>query len=158
MAKRSQREPKIEELKGTGTLNPHAETVTDPLFQQNPFFDPRDLLQVRYEMLRRHTAEQMSILDAAAKFGVSRPTFYQAQASFQRSGLAGLLPTRRGPKGGHKLTGEVQDYVASLRESDPKLTTVQCVTAVQERFALTVHRRSLERALARRKKKPRHQT
>jgi transposase len=158
MAKRRQRQPKIEELKRTRTLNPHAQTVTDPLFQQNPFFDPRDLLQARYEMLRRHTAEQMSILDAAATFGVSRPTFYQAQASFQRSGLAGLLPARRGPKGGHKLTGEVLDYVASLRESDPKLTTVLCVQAVQERFALTIHRRSLERALARRKKKPRPQT
>jgi transposase len=158
MAKRSQREPKTEELKRTGTLNPHAETVTDPLFQQNPFFDPRDLLQARYEMLRRHSAEQMSILDAAAAFGVSRPTFYQAQASFQRWGLAGLLPARRGPQGGHKLTVGVLDYVASLRESDPRPTTVQCVKAVQERLAITIHRRSLERALARRKKKPRHQT
>src|SRR5215467_6520283 len=140
------------------TLNPHAESVTDPLFQQNPFFDPRDLLQARYEMLRRHTADQMSILEAAAAFGVSRPTFYQAQASFQRSGLAGLLPARRGPKGGHKLTGEVLDYVATLRESEPQLTTVQCVQAIQERFAMTIHRRSLERALARRKKKPRGRT
>jgi transposase len=105
-------------------------------------------------MLRRHTAEQMSILDAAAAFGVSRPTFYQAQESFQRSGLAGLLPDRRGPKSGHKLTTEVLDYVASLRESDPKVTTVDCVKAIQERFAITVHRRSLERALTR-KKKPR---
>ena len=157
MAKRREREPKIEELKRTGTLNPHAESVTDPLFQENPFFDPRDLLQARYEMLRRHTAEEMSILDAAATFGVSRPTFYQAQESFQRLGLAGLLPARRGPKGGHKLTVEVLDYVASLRESDPKLTTVQCVQAVQERFGLPIHRRSLERALTRRKKKPRHQ-
>ena len=89
MPKRSQRDQKAEELKQSGTLNPHSETVTDPLFQQNPFFDPRDLLQARYEMLRRHTAEQTSILDAAAAFGVSRPTFYQAQESFQRSGLAG---------------------------------------------------------------------
>jgi len=109
-------------------------------------------------MLRRHTAEQMSILEAAAAFGVSRPTFYQAQASFQRSGLAGLLPARRGPKGGHKLTGKVLDYVTSLRESEPQLTTVQCVKAIQERFAMTIHRRSLERALARRKKKPRGRT
>src|SRR5690349_8779773 len=107
MAKRSQRDQKTKELKQTGTLNPHAETVTDLLFQQNPFFDPRDLLQARYEMLRRHSAEQMSILEAAAAFGVSRPTFYQAQVSFERSGLAGLVPDRRGPKGGHKLTGEV---------------------------------------------------
>ena len=70
MPKRSQRHQKADELKQSGTLNPHSETVTDPLFVQNPFFDPRDLLQARYEMLRRHTAEQMSILDAAAAFGV----------------------------------------------------------------------------------------
>ena len=158
MAKRRQRDQKSEELKRTRTFNPHVETVTDSLFKQNPFFDPRDLLQVRYEMLRRHTAEQMSILDAAAAFGVSRPTFYQAQVSFERSGLAGLLPDRRGPKDGHKLSAEVLDYVASLRESDPQLTTVQCVKAIREHFAITVHRRSLERALARRKKKPRHRT
>lgn len=158
MAKRRQRDQKSKELKQTGTLNPHAEAVTDPLFQQNPFFDPRDLLQTRYEMLRRHRAEQMSILEAAAAFGVSRPTFYQAQGSFERSGLAGLVPARRGPKSGHKLTREVLDYVSRLRESDPKLTTVECVKAIQERFAITIHRRSLERALARRKKKPQGQT
>src|SRR5689334_12852193 len=78
--------------------------------KQNPFFDPRDLLQVRYEMLRRHSTEAMSILDAAAAFGVSRPTFYQAQSAFSRAGLAGLLPGQRGPKGGHKVTPDVLDY------------------------------------------------
>src|SRR5205807_7642369 len=105
------------ELKQAGTLNPHAETVTDPLFQQNPFFDSRDLLQVRYEMLRRHRAEEISILEAVAAFGVSRPTFYQSQASFVRSGLAGLLPDRRGPEGRHNLNGRVLDYVYSLPEA-----------------------------------------
>lgn len=80
MAKRREREPKIEELKRTGTLNPHAESVTDPLFQQNPFFDPRDLLQARYEMLRRHTAEQMSILDAAASLASRDPRFIKPKS------------------------------------------------------------------------------
>ena len=75
MPKRDQPDQKMLELKRTGTLNPHPDTITDRLFQENPFFDPRDLLQVRYEMLRRHTAENMSILDAAAAFGVSRPSF-----------------------------------------------------------------------------------
>jgi transposase len=105
-------------------------------------------------MLRRHSAENMSILDAAAAFGVSRPTFYQAQVAFHRAGLAGLLPSQRGPKGGHKVTAEVLEYVASLRATEPGLTTVQCVRAVQEHFGVTLHRRSLERALARSKKKP----
>jgi transposase len=152
MARRNQPDQKILELKRTGTVNPHPEAITDRLFQENPFFDPRDLLQVRYEMLRRHTAENVSILDAAAAFGVSRPTFYQAQAAFNQSGLAGLLPGPRGPKGGHKVTDEVLDYVKTLRAEDPSLTTVQCVQAVQQRFGITIHRRSLERALS--KKKP----
>jgi len=154
MAKRGQPDQKALELKRTGTLNPHSEAMTDLLFKENPFFDPRDLLQVRYEMLRRHSAEDMSILDAAAAFGVSRPTFYQAQAAFKRAGLAGLLPRQRGPKGGHKVTAEVLNYVASLRAAEPGLTTVRCVRAVQEHFGVTLHRRSLERALARSKKKP----
>jgi transposase len=154
MAKRGQPDQKAVELKRTGTLNPHPEAVGDLLFKENPFFDPRDLLQVRYEMLRRHSAEDMSILDAAAAFGVSRPTFYQAQVAFNRAGLAGLLPSQRGPKGGHKVTAEVLDYIASLRVAEPGLTTVQCVRVVQEHFGVTLHRRSLERALARSKKKP----
>ena len=155
MAKRGLSDRKMLELKRTSTLNPHPESVIDPLFKQNPFFDPRDLLQVRYEMLRRHSTEAMSILDAAAAFGVSRPTFYQAQSAFRRAGLVGLLPAHRGPKGGHKVTTEVVDYVASLRESEPAVTTVQCIQAVQEQFGITIHRRSLERALVRGKKKPR---
>jgi transposase len=152
--RRGQPEQKTLELKRTGTLNPHPETVTDLLFKENPFFDPRDLLQVRYEMLRRHSSEEKSIQDAAAAFGVSRPTFYQAQAAFSQSGLAGLLPSQRGPKGGHKVTAEVLDFVASLRAAEPGLTTVRCVQAIHERFGILVHRRSLERALVRGKKKP----
>src|SRR5258708_33890516 len=108
MAKRGQPDQKAVELKRTGTLNPHPEAAGELLFKEKPFFDPRDLLQVRYEMLRRHSAEDMSILDAAAAFGVSRPTLL-AQVAFNRAGLAGLLPSQRGPKGGHKVTAEVLD-------------------------------------------------
>jgi transposase len=158
MAKRGQPDRKMLELKRTSTLNPHPEAVTDPLFKQNPFFDARDLLQVRYEMLRRHSTEGMSILDAAAAFGVSRPTFYQAQKAFGRAGLAGLLPGQRGPKGGHKVTTDVLDYVARMRAAEPAVTTVQCIQQVQEHFGITIHRRSLERGLVRSKKKPRGRT
>jgi transposase len=142
------------ELKRTGTLNPHPNSVSDSLFQQNSFFDSKDLLQVRYEMLRRHSLEGVSIVDVATHFGVSRPTVYQAQAAFQRAGLSGLLPQHRGPKGGHKLTTEILEHVRTLRTTDPSLTTVACIHAVQEKFGITVHRRSLERALGG-KKKPR---
>jgi transposase len=158
MAKREKVDQKTLELKRSGTLNSHADAVTDTLFKENPFFDSRDLLQVRYEMLRRHSVEKMSILDAAVAFGVSRPTFYQSQEAFNRAGLAGLLPKQRGPKGGHKVSKEVLDYVRELRESEPALVTMQCVQSVKEHFGITIHRRSLERALLRSKKKPRERT
>lgn len=155
MAKLKKPDQKTLELQRTGTLNPHPDSVSDTLFKENPFFDPKDLLQVRYEMLRRHSVEGVSIVDVAAKFGVSRPTVYQAQAAFQRAGLSGLLPKHRGPKEGHKLSAEVIEYVRALRTAEPGFTTVACVHAVQGKFGITVHRRSLERALAG-KKKPRN--
>jgi transposase len=148
MAKPKQPAQKTLELKRTGTLNPHPGAVSDGLFKENPFFDPNDLLQVRYEMLRRHSVEGASIVDVAVKFGVSRPTVYQAQAAFQQAGLSGLFPKHRGPKERHKLSAEVLDYVRALRAAEPGLTTVACVEAVQEKFGITIHRRSLERAIA----------
>ena len=93
-----------------------------------------------------------SIVEVATRFGVSRPTVYQAQATFQEAGLSGLSPKQRGPKERHKLSTEVIDYVRSLRAAEPGLTTVACVQAIQKKFGVTVHRRSLERALASKKK------
>jgi transposase len=106
-------------------------------------------------MLRRHSVEGISIVDVAARFGVSRPTVYEAQTAFQQAGLGGLLPKHRGPKEGHKLTAEIIEHVRTLRAVESGLTTVACIQAVQEKFGITVHRRSLERALAG-KKKPRN--
>ena len=107
MAKLKKPDPKTLELKRTGTLNPRPGSVSDTPFKENPFFDPRDLLQVRYEMLRRHSVEGVSVVEVAAGFGVSRPTVYQAQTAFQQAGLSGLLPRRRGPKEGHKLSAAI---------------------------------------------------
>ena len=152
MAKLKKPDQKLLDLKRTGTLNPHPTAVSDTLFRENPFFDSKDLLQVRYEMLRRHRVEGASIVDVSSTFGVSRPTFYQSQTAFERSGLTGLLPKQRGPKGGHKLSGEVIGHVRSLKTSSPGLTTVECVKAVEDKFGITVHRRSLERAMAGKKK------
>jgi transposase len=153
MAKLKKPDQKALELKRTGTLNPRPDSVSDTLFKENPFFDPKDLLQVRYEMLRRHSVEGVSIVDAATNFGVSRPTVYQAQAAFQQAGLSGLLPKHRGPKQGHKLSVEIIEHVRTLRAAKPDLTTIACIQAVRERFGITVHRRSLERALAGKKKR-----
>jgi transposase len=153
MPKRRKADAKTTELDRSGTLNPHPEAIVDPLFQNNPFFDARDLLQARYEMLRRHRIEGRSIVEATQAFGVSRPTFYHAQTAFTEQGLAGLLPQLRGPKGRHKLSSEVVQHILALKTADPTLTTPQCVREIQQRFGISVHRRSLERALQSKKKR-----
>jgi transposase len=152
MPKPPRHDPKSQALARDGALNPHPEAVHDPLFIANPFFDPRDLVQVRYEMVRRHEAEGMSISDVASSFGVSRPTFYKAQGTLAASGLAGLVPHPRGPKGGHKISTEVVAFVSNLKAEQPELTTSQSVAAIEAQFGIKVHRRSLERAMARKKK------
>src|SRR6266568_3538325 len=88
---------KLDALRQTGTLHPHPKRVTDSLFQSQPFFDVRDLMQVKYEMLRKVEADGAPVSTAATTFGLSRPSFYQAQAAFEQGGLAGLAPQKRGP-------------------------------------------------------------
>ena len=146
-------DPKSQALARDGALNPNPEAVRDPLFSSNPFFDAKDLVQVRYEMVRRHRIDGMSISDVAAAFGFSRPTFYKTQSALASDGLIGLLPRLRGPKGGHKISDVVVAFVIELKAAHPELTTPQCLAAVETQFSITLHRRSLERALAGRKKR-----
>jgi len=134
-------------------VNPHAQDIDDPAFAAGDFFDPRDLVQARYEMLRRVHTEGLAIADVAARFGVSRPTFYKAQADFEREGLVGLLPDKRGPHGPHKITDEVLRFIEQARAAEAGLDAQVLVEQIAERFGLSVHRRTVARALARLKKK-----
>src|ERR1051325_9967641 len=62
------------------------------------FFDPSDIAQVKYEMLRC-VANGQSVAEAVRAFGFSsHHSFYKARAAFKRLGLAGLLPNKRGPR------------------------------------------------------------
>jgi transposase len=149
----SRREAKAETLRAQGTLHPHPDAVRDPLFVSHDFFDPRDLVQVRYEMLRRVDVDGHPVARTADAFGVSRPTFYQTQAAFQAQGLAGLVPRKRGPHGAHKVTDAVLAFVAAQRAADPALPVRALLPRIRDHFGVDVHRRSLERAVRRQEKK-----
>ena len=155
MARHPKLTPKRQALQESGTINTHAAVVHDSAFVGSEFFDPHDLVQVRYEMLRRVSAEGLSVTAAVARFGVTRPTFYKAQADFARAGLVGLLPAKRGPHGPHKLTDEVMRFVEQTHLDDTQLDGPDLVQRIQRHFGLAVHRRTVERALARSKKKRR---
>ena len=140
-------------LADQGVLNPKPESVSDERFRDEGFFDARDLVQVKYEMVRRVRTEGATVTEAAETFGFSRPTFYQAQRALDEEGLPGLVPKRPGPKRAHKLTDEVMAFVDELREGGSGMNAQTLSQRLAERFGLSVHPRSIERALARREKK-----
>jgi transposase len=148
-------DPKLRSLREQGVLNPRPQAVTDELFAAGEFFDPRDLVQVKYEMLRRVEKDEQSVTEAAAKFGFSRPSFYQAQSALAQRGLAGLIPFKRGPKQARKLSAAILEFIRQARQDDPSLSARDLARGVQERFEVTVHPRTIERALARDQKKRR---
>jgi transposase len=148
-------DPKLRALKQSGTANPRPQDVRDPAFLEGDFFDPHDLTQVKYEMLRRVRTERQSVTKASAMFGVSRPTFYKAQTDFDRNGLVGLLPAKRGPRQPHKITPEVARFIEEAVASGDDADAARLAEHITERFGLVVHQRTVKRTLARLKKKAR---
>jgi transposase len=146
------KDEKQRRLRQYGTLHARPEAVIHPLFQDSEFFDARDSLQVKYEMLRLVSVENGSVSAAAKAFGFSRPSFYQAQAAFEQRGLAGLIPQKPGPRGGHKLTPTVMEFLRQARLAEPALRAERLASLVKENFGLEVHPRSIERQFLRQKK------
>ena len=142
-------------LKQYGAFNPHPEKVTEELFLDPmlDFFDPRDLIQVKYEMLRAVDKEGRSVKNASEAFGFSRPAFYQAQSQFTQGGVTGLIKKRPGPKSAHKLTADVLAFIEEKLEEGKPLGARKLVPLIREKFGKDVHPRTIERAVERRKKK-----
>ena len=143
---------KRQKLAASGTLNPAPEKVHDSLFQSHTFFDPQDAIQVKYEMLRRVEKDGRSVTQAARDFGFSRRHFYDLQQQFAEHGFEAFVPKKRGPKGAHKLTDEVMDFIDQARQATPGAPASELSRRVHEHFGLTVHPRSIEKALAGKKK------
>jgi transposase len=144
-------DPKTAALRAARCLNPHPERVADAVFLAEEFFDARDAVQVKYEMVRWVVVEGKSVTAAAAAFGYSRESYYQAAASLEQSGLEGLVPAKPGPKQGHKLTDEVCAWAERQLDADPALKAAGLVEPIERQFGVRVHPRSIERALARRR-------
>jgi transposase len=144
-------DPKAQALRQSRTLNPHPETVTDQAFAGSEFFDPQDLVQVKYEMVRQVEVDGVPVAHAASAFGFSRQTYYQTAATLTEGGPAALVPGKPGPTGPRKLTDEVVDHIQELLAADDTLRPATLAELVEQRFGTRVHPRSIERALVRRR-------
>lgn len=138
---------KADALAEDGTLNAAPDKVCDPKFQEGGFFDPRDVVQVKYEMLRRVSVDDASVTAASDEYGVSRPTYYQARADFEKTGIAGLIPRKRGPRGPHKLRPELLAFLRTQVGPGEPIRARDLAKLVREKFGLEVHPRTIERAV-----------
>jgi transposase len=139
-------------LKKRGVLNPNPERVKDNLFENHEFFDPNDLIQVKYEMIRQVLKDGTPITNASSNFGYSRFSFYRILSSFKKEGILGLISQKRGPVDAHKLSKEVMDFVEAEMKKDEKLRIGKLKTLIEKHFGITIHPRSIERAIEKRKK------
>ncbi|MBF0298231.1 MAG: helix-turn-helix domain-containing protein [Oligoflexia bacterium] len=140
-------------LKNSGVLNPNPEKVKDTNFLNNNFFDPNDIIQVKYEMIRKVEQEKLSISETALNFGFSRISFYKSQKNFIEKGIEGLIPKKKGPKKSYKLSENVMEFIKNEIEKDKSLKARAIKVIIEKKFNIVVHIRSIERALVRAKKK-----
>lgn len=144
---------KTKSLAENGALNRTPQAVKDELFKEGDFFDPHDLMQVKYEMVRRVEKDNWKVARAAKAFGYSRPFFYDVQKTLKNEGLPGLLPAKRGPKSPHKLTEHIMQFIEKQKNEKNITRASELAKLVEKHFELTIHPRSIERALEKRKKK-----
>ena len=130
-------------LEAAGLVHPRPEAVTSPLFTgTNPFFFGLDKVQVKYEMLRAHIVEGITITEAARGHGYSRAEFYLVVATFEGAGMTGLLDERRGRKGPTKLTAEVSNFINELGPC----SATEAAVALEEAMGVCLSPRSIQRA------------
>ena len=142
-SKRSKADALIEE----GTFNPAPDKVRDPRFRASEFFDPHDVVQVKYELLRRVSIDKVSVTEASGEYGVSRPTYYQAKADFDAAGIAGLVPAKPGPRGPHKVDGDVLAFLRARVVAGEPLRARELAKLVRDELDVELHPRTIERVL-----------
>jgi len=134
-------------LRQEGLLNPKPQRVINFLFQANEFFDPLDLPQVRYEMLRIARVEQAPVTEACRLFGFSREYFYRLEREFMSRGYASLLGSFRGRRPLIALNQEIVNFIIHRKITEPKLTGEDLRKELKSTYKVQCSRRTVERIL-----------
>jgi len=143
---------KEEALRANGSFNHRYRNVHADVFKTSRFFDARDIVQVKYEMLRAVERDGDSVTDAVGEFGFSRKTYYQISRAFDEGGLNALVPKKTGPKGPSKLRGEVSGFIDSFLSGDEKANAKEISGQMEAELGIRVHPRTIERYLEKKTK------
>jgi transposase len=138
---------KTEFLRKEGLINLRPDRVTHDLFNKYEFFDPLDLPQVRYEMLRIVRVEKISVTEACRLFGFSREYFYRLEKNFISHGYASLLGASRGRRPLIALNQEIVNYIVHRKMTDPTLTGERLRLELKTNYQVDCSRRTVERII-----------
>lgn len=142
--------PRVDFLKREGLLNPKPERVSHPLFEDRAleFFDPYDLPQVRYEMLRAAKVENRAVAKACRQFGFSRERFYQFDKVFMERGYVALVgSSSAGRRPLIALNQEIVSFIVHRKLEDPKVSGDILREEIHKRYMVDCSRRTVERVL-----------
>ena len=136
---------KEDTLKKTGCFNNNYENVSASIFKSALFFDKKDIVQVKYEMIRAVTKEEGSITEIADIYGFSRKSYYQINEAFETGGLYALIPKKTGPKKPHKLTPEVLEFIDSYLASHKNAKAPEISARLETEKGVKIHPRTVYR-------------
>lgn len=142
---------KIDYLKENGTYNPDGHSVLAEDFQHGIFFDPYDLLQVKYEMLRSVEKKELSVTEASDKYGLSRQTYYITKERMEKGGIFALLPRKTGPQKNIKLTDAGLHFIDRYLAQHPDAGSHEVNCALAAETGINVHDRTIARYLSKKR-------
>jgi transposase len=138
-------------LMENGTYNKNYKNVKALKFIDDRFFDPMDIAQVKYEMLKEVERNGVTITDAADSYGFSRTAYYSIKEAFSTQGIKGLIPEKTGPKSPHKLTREYQKLIDEWVADNPSVSSNEIAERLNQNGAIHVSKRTIERYRAKKK-------
>jgi transposase len=158
----SSRKSKRHALQELRAWNAHPEKIKAKLFASDPFFDPEDKAQVKYEMLRCREIEMSPLAVACREFGFTRESYRHILERFRSEGMGGLFGQKRGRRRPLKANNDVRILLHAAHTQDPSWGPDQLARHCQEKIGVTLSRRTVYRILAdegerkkkRRSKKP----
>ena len=132
-----------------GTFNRNHAKVTEPRFRNDDFYDPQDLAQVKYEMLRTARESKESVEEITVRFGFSRAGFYKIKNSFDKDGLSAFVSNKTGPQNAWKLTKDHQRFIDRYISENPGTGSADIASTLKTERGLEISKRTVERYLAR---------
>ena len=138
---------KEDALKQNGCFYHNHENVAAGIFKTAAFFDSRDIVQVKYEMIRAVSNSEGSITEISGTYGFSRKSYYQVLKAFQADGLYALIPQKPGPKKPHKLTDAATAFIDSFLAGNSKAKPKEISAALESETGISIHPRTIYRYL-----------